>query len=61
MGEPETGPGQVHKQVSRDLQWWEQTQTVHSHRPDRGPSRPFPGKMQLLGHVTVQLEYDVMC
>lgn len=61
VGEPETGAGQVHQQVSRDLQRWEQTQAVHSHRPDRGPPRPFSGKMQLHGHATVQLEYDVMC
>lgn len=61
VGEPETGAGQVHQQVSRDLQRWEQTQAVHSHCPNRGPSRPFSGKMQLHGHATAQLEYHVMC
>lgn len=60
MGEPETGAGQVCQQVSRDVQRWQQTQAVHSHRPDWRPSRPFSSKMQLHGHVTMQLEYDVM-
>lgn len=60
VGNPETGAGQVCQQVSRDVKRREQTQAVHSHRPDWGPSCAFSGKSQLHDHVTVQLEYDVM-
>lgn len=50
VGDPETGAGQVCQQVCRDVERREQTQAVHGHRPDWGPSRAFSGKMQL--HVT---------
>lgn len=61
MGDPETGAGQVCQQVGRDVERREQTQAVHSHRPDWGPSRAFSGKMQLHCQVSVQLHYDMMC
>lgn len=60
MGNPETGSGQVCQQVSRDIERREQTEAVHSHRPDWWPSCAFSGKTHLHSHVYVELEYDLM-
>lgn len=48
MGDSEVGAGQIFQQVSRDLQWRQQTQTVYSHRSDWLSSCDFPGKIHVL-------------
>lgn len=45
VGHPEARPGQILEQVSRYLQWREQTQALHRHGFDWLSSCGLPGKM----------------
>lgn len=47
VGDPEVGFGQIFQQVRRNLQWWEQTQTLYSYSPDRLSSSDLSGEIQL--------------
>lgn len=47
VGDPEIGAGQIFQQVSRNLQRWEQTQTLYSDSPDRLSTSDFPGEIHL--------------
>lgn len=62
MGDSEAGAGEIHQQVSWNLQRWEQTQTFHSNGPHRMSTCGFLGKMEFCYHYhTVMFMKTLPC
>lgn len=47
VGDPEVGAGQIFKQICRNLQRWEQTQTLNCYSPDWLSSSDLSGEIQI--------------